>query len=369
MTNGNRLRDTLLDGAAKGYSALSNAAGALRDRLSKYKAGLTREDGMLSRWLAHVMRQSLQRGEIDRAKRLAGRSNLGILRRLGTDFLREGKSDLALSCRRAAVDLSPADPHVRMELIRALFALGARGEALAEAQTLDLSYPSVPRHDLTPPEKLIYSVVENLAIASPELVANLVRSSEHVLREGVEGAFVECGVFRGGSAMAMMLALLHHDCADRDFFLYDTYSGMPEPEEIDVYFDGRPARKEWEEKKRADGSSGWVVSSLEDTRNTVLSAGYPAERVKFIQGLVEETIPGQVPEKIALLRLDTDFYRSTRHELDHLYPRLAHGGVLIIDDYGAFKGSQQAVDEYFHLLGIRPYLHRVDSNVRIFVKP
>ena len=82
-------------------------------------------------------------------------------------------------------------------------------------------------------------------------------------------------------------------------------------------------------------------------RATVLSTGYPAERVHLVRGPVEETIPGAAPDALALLRLDTDWYASTRHELEHLYPRLATGGVLIVDDYGHWEGARRAVDEYF----------------------
>lgn len=170
--------------------------------------------------------------------------------------------------------------------------------------------------------------------------------------------------------MAMMMAMLNRGCKDREVYLYDTFSGMPEPEDVDVYAaDGKPARAEWEEKKSSDGSSGWVVSTLEQTRILVESVGYPKAKVRYVQGLVEDTIPAQAPEKIALLRLDTDFYRSTKHELVHLFPKLSPGGALIIDDYGAFHGAQIAVDEYFKEIGLRPFLHRVDSNVRIFFKP
>jgi hypothetical protein len=85
--------------------------------------------------------------------------------------------------------------------------------------------------------------------------------------------------------------------------------------------------------------------------------------------MVENTIPSTMPERIALLRLDTDFYRSTKHELNHLYPRLSRGGVLIIDDYRAYQGSRLATDEYFRENNMKILLSRVDENVRLYVKP
>ena len=99
------------------------------------------------------------------------------------------------------------------------------------------------------------------------------------------------------------------------------------------------------------------------------STGYPEDRLIYVKGVVEETIPEVAPDRIALLRLDTDWYRSTRHELDHLYPRLTTGGFLIIDDYGAYAGARQATDEYFAEKGNRPYLNRIDTAARIAVKP
>ena len=91
-------------------------------------------------------------------------------------------------------------------------------------------------------------------------------------------------------------------------------------------------------------------------------------RVEFVQGRVENTLPAAAPPEIALLRLDTDWYESTRHELEHLYPRLVDGGVLIVDDYGYWQGARQAVDEYFGETGEAILLNRIDDTGRIAVK-
>jgi hypothetical protein len=95
---------------------------------------------------------------------------------------------------------------------------------------------------------------------------------------------------------------------------------------------------------------------------------YPPEKVHFIKGLVENTVPDNAPERISILRLDTDWYESTRHELEHLYPRLVSGGVLIIDDYGYWRGSTQAVDEFLEATRERLLLLRASTG-RIAVKP
>jgi hypothetical protein len=108
---------------------------------------------------------------------------------------------------------------------------------------------------------------------------------------------------------------------------------------------------------------------LDAVRRTVLGSGYPAERVHFVEGRVEDTLPAHAPEQLALLRLDTDWYESTRAEMEHLYPRLVPGGVLIIDDYGHWEGARRAVDEHFAAHGPAPLLHRIDYTARIAVKP
>ena len=99
------------------------------------------------------------------------------------------------------------------------------------------------------------------------------------------------------------------------------------------------------------------------------STGYPSERIHLIKGMVEETLPAQAPERLALLRLDTDWYASTKHELEQLYPRVSPGGVLIIDDYGHYEGARNAVDEYFASRGEHVLLQRIDWTGRMVLKP
>jgi len=161
---------------------------------------------------------------------------------------------------------------------------------------------------------------------------------------------------------------------DRRIWMYDTFSGMPKPGEIDqVYAQTRAedgGLKSWALHKDPDGrGSDWSRYSLEAVKKTVEHTGYPAGLLTYVKGLVEETVPAQAPERIGLLRLDTNFYRSTRHELEHFYPRLSTGGVLILDDYGAQVGSRRATDEYFANLSPPVLLMRIDENVRALVKP
>ena len=190
----------------------------------------------------------------------------------------------------------------------------------------------------------------------------------------IPGAFVECGVWRGGSLLAMALTLLELGVDDREIYGYDTFEGMTEPTEHDVARDGSSdAPAEWREAQERgerpwSGLFGTHQFDLESVRATVTGSGYPAERIHLVEGEVEQTLPDEAPERIALLRLDTDWYRSTRHELHHLYPRLADGGVLIVDDYGHWQGARQAVDEYFGSQAEPLLLNRIDYTGRIAVK-
>jgi predicted O-methyltransferase YrrM len=108
---------------------------------------------------------------------------------------------------------------------------------------------------------------------------------------------------------------------------------------------------------------------LADVQANLRSTGYPVERMRFVVGDVADTVPREAPERIAILRLDTDWYASTRHELEHLYPRLAVGGVLIVDDYGHWEGARLAVDEFLERTSAPILLNRIDYTGRIGVKP
>jgi len=192
----------------------------------------------------------------------------------------------------------------------------------------------------------------------------------YIVRGRIPGDIVECGVWRGGSMMAAALALLDEGDGERVLHLFDTFSGMTQPGAEDVSFDGVSAESQLRAADPADEgpASVWCRAPLEGVRAAIASTGYDMQRVRFIAGDVKDTLPREAPARIALLRLDTDWYASTRHELEHLYPRVVPGGVLIIDDYGHWKGARKAVDEYFaeHQIAIR--LHSIDYTGRWALK-
>lgn len=209
--------------------------------------------------------------------------------------------------------------------------------------------------------------VRPYTMTSVERINALCEAVRYVSSARVPGAFVECGVWRGGSTMAALLALLEFGDTGREIFLYDTFEGMAAPTSLDRALSGETAAELLANSKR-DADSVWCYASLEDVRTNVLATGYPAHQLHFVAGKVEETIPQTTPESIALLRLDTDWYESTKHELEHLYPRLNAGGVLIVDDYGHWQGAREAVDEYFAQRGEHILLNRIDYTGRIAVK-
>jgi hypothetical protein len=199
----------------------------------------------------------------------------------------------------------------------------------------------------------------------------LYRAIGHIVKHGIPGDLVECGVWNGGSVLLMALALKHFGDTTRKIYLYDTFEGMPRPGDLDRDWKGVAAIGEWEAMKSVnpEGINWGFGGTVETVQEVVFSSGYPRENFVFVKGMVEQTIPGVRPERIALLRLDTDFYASTHHELVHLYPLVSPGGMLIIDDYGCFQGARIAVDQYFRENPEPVFLSRVTQDVRLAVRP
>jgi O-methyltransferase len=211
----------------------------------------------------------------------------------------------------------------------------------------------------------VIRAVRPWTMTSPEKLNALVYAVRYVVRHQIPGDVVECGVWRGGSMLAIAKTLIENGDTGRELHLYDTFEGMSEPTEHDKRHDGKPAA---DMLAASDKSSGvWAYASFEDVRATMAESAYPAERIHYYKGKVEDTIPGDIPEQISILRLDTDWYESTRHELEHLWPRLVPGGVLLLDDYGWWDGAKRAVDEWLEEVNPRLLLLRMDEG-RIAVK-
>jgi O-methyltransferase len=204
-------------------------------------------------------------------------------------------------------------------------------------------------------------------MTSQERISALCHAVRYIERSNIPGDIVECGVWRGGSMMAAALTLLAEGRSSRTLHLFDTFEGMPPPTSVDRSLEsGELASKLLDEADRS--SDLWAYAAIEDVRDNLASVGYPQANIRFVKGDVQNTIPAEAPSTIALLRLDTDWYESTKHELRQLFPRLSLGGVLIIDDYGYWDGARKAVDEYVSSNNVPILLNRIDGTGRIAVK-
>ncbi len=224
--------------------------------------------------------------------------------------------------------------------------------------------------DLSEDEKAIYEKVRPFTMTGPERVVAVINAARYISANRIapNGAVVECGVWRGGSMMAAAEVLHSLGDTGRKLYLCDTFEGMTEPTARDLQFDGKKAADILAAEEKDTGM--WCYADEADVRRNMALSGYPEDKLVFVKGRVEETIPASIHEEIALLRLDTDWYGSTRHELEQLYPRLVPGGVLIIDDYGHWRGSKEATDEYFAALpGPKPLFNRIDYTGRLLIKP
>ena len=215
----------------------------------------------------------------------------------------------------------------------------------------------------------LIKLVEPYTMTSRSSVVALLEAVKYVVKNDVEGSIVECGVWKGGSMMAVAKILLDMNISNRDLYLFDTYEGMIKPTDKDVGIkENLDAAKIFEREKTGEDTSNWVRATLEEVKKAVYSIGYDKDKIHFIKGKVEKTLPEHSIKSISILRLDTDWYESTKHELVHLFPLLSHGGVLIIDDYDAWHGARKAVDEYILQNKVPILLNKIPSGGRIGIK-
>ena len=209
----------------------------------------------------------------------------------------------------------------------------------------------------------IYRKVKDYTLVPIERCYSLYQTVNYIIKNNIEGGLVECGVWKGGSSMLMAYTLLEAGVSNRKIYLYDTFEGMTKPGEMD----GQEEKDQWERGKVTDTLNNMCYSPIEEAKANMSKTGYPMKNIILVKGKVEETLPGTMPSKISLLRLDTDWYESTKHELIHLYPLLEKHGVLIVDDYGAWQGTRKATDEYFTSIP-NTFLGRIDYTGRIVIK-
>jgi O-methyltransferase len=221
----------------------------------------------------------------------------------------------------------------------------------------------------------IISSVQNRTMTCESRLLNLLEIVDYIIENNIDGSFVECGVWRGGSSIAVAMNLKNRGISDRKIYLFDTFAGMTLPSSVDFLSDNKSQASsllaKYSDKKDNKGYSKDIraISGLEDVLTGFRDMDIELGNLRIIEGDVLKTlnIAENVPEKISLLRLDTDFYDSTLLELQVLWPRLSNLGVLIIDDYDYWNGARLATDEYFASLGIRPLMFRMKTG-RVILK-
>ena len=218
--------------------------------------------------------------------------------------------------------------------------------------------------DINPHDMEIIREVKPYTLTDTSAMKSLIDTVRHIIDNNISGSFVECGVWRGGSVMIIIKVLQQMGIKDRTIHLFDTFEGLNVPTEFDVRESGEVASEldYAEPGKDPQVQMDSVIKRIHDT-------GYPENKIFFHKGEVEKTLPKNTLDDIALLRLDTDWYESTQVEMEYLYPKLINGGILIIDDYGVWKGAKKAVDEYFEKNNLHPFLSRINTvGVRLLVK-
>ena len=194
-------------------------------------------------------------------------------------------------------------------------------------------------------------------MTSLKKMERLYESIVYINENNIEGDYVECGVYKGGSVMNMALTQLNYN-KRVDIHLYDTFEGMTPAGVYDRNHAGVAATTLLRRRPRTI-----CICSLDQVKNNLAITEYPKELLHYHKGDVVNTLKSNIPEKISLLRLDTDWYESTKIELEVLYPKLVKGGILILDDYGYWQGARKATDDYFSTIDINPDFEPMESGI------
>ena len=213
-----------------------------------------------------------------------------------------------------------------------------------------------------------FNKINELSLTSLPNRWSLLQSLHYINNNNIKGDIVETGVFKGAN-LVLINNFLKKFNIDKKIYAYDTYAGQPEPSNLDFDLKGTSMIDKFSDLKKKKIIP--VYCSLEAVKENVSKfSNTDLSKIIFVKGKVEDTLELEknIPSQISLLRLDTDFHDSIKKSLEILYPRLISGGVLIIDDYGHFKGAKLAVDNYFKNKQ-KIWMHRVDYTCRLVIKP
>ncbi|MGJ8569207.1 MAG: TylF/MycF/NovP-related O-methyltransferase [Hoeflea sp.] len=264
--------------------------------------------------------------------------------------------------------------HERDPQTDASAALGSQSERfmrscilIDENGTAEMNFPV--ELDANEIEIITYVLDSKLTMTSLPRLINTVKSCVYVVENNIPGDFVECGVWRGGNGI-LARKIFEQLGSDKKVWMFDTFEGMTEPTELDVAASSKEVAIDRYRLMQQETHNDWCYASLDDVKNNCLNSNLDLEDFKFVKGDVFKTLTNMdnVPDCISVLRLDTDWYESTKIELELLYPIISKNGVLIIDDYGHWEGARKAVDEYFSSKDYKPMLNVVDYTGRTAVK-
>jgi hypothetical protein len=215
-------------------------------------------------------------------------------------------------------------------------------------------------------ERINIQIAKNYSLTTFERLSALTVACKHVIAKNIPGDFVECGVWKGGN-LILMSTMNSYTGNGRKVYGFDTFSGMTEPTDIDKDLWGESAKSLLSRSEYKDGTSSFHAFASKELVEKILNENGCLD-VNLVEGDVAKTLleKSNLPSHISILRLDTDWYESTKIELEVLYPLLAPGGILIIDDYGHFSGARKAVDEYFK--DVLPFMFHVDYTCRMIIK-
>lgn len=215
----------------------------------------------------------------------------------------------------------------------------------------------------------LYELCKPFTMTSIERMYSLYLAVNYVIKYNIVGDFIECGVWKGGSTMLMAYLLKRKSITNIKIVLYDTFEGMSKPQEIDKSLRDEDALERWKSGKTENDYNEWCYSPIDEVKKNMKKTGYDENNIIFIKGMVENTLPKEIYSKsVAILRLDTDWYQSTYHELNYLFPLISKNGVLLVDDYGHWKGCKKAVDEYFDINNKPILLNKIDYSGVIGIK-
>jgi hypothetical protein len=232
-----------------------------------------------------------------------------------------------------------------------------------------IAYPNLLFDLITIPSDI--NNYDNTVLVVYKLSLDHADSIKYIVDKSIEGDIIECGVENGRMEYIFIHELMKHNM-NRDIYLFDTFAGLTEPGEYDytcknaVQFkmDKNEVYNNWNARKVDEKTNHWCFSPLENVQHKLNATGYPQEKLHYIVGDVMETLKDKqnIPTKIAILRLDTDWYESSKFELEQMYENVVSGGIIIFDDYYLWDGQRRAVDEFFEKINVQYDLFDVGNN-------